>query len=220
MDQPDREARTQFSQPVRQIMLMLIVLALTAVGCVFAAPRVLPVFIANPYLNGFIFFVFVIGVISCFWQVGQLIYSVRWIEAFVADPAESEDVRAPQLLAPLATLLRSRSRRMQIASSSATSILESVAQRIDEEPVGRVCGDAPGARVGLNQIPSFFQGSQLVAHGGRRHIDTGRRRETAGTDRLGRLDVLPDNRREDGRLSLVEHLPTLPSASRRAEAQI
>jgi len=132
MDQPDREARTQFSQPVRQIMLMLIVLALTAVGCVFAAPRVLPVFLANPFLNGFIGAVFVIGIISCFWQVGQLIYSVRWIEAFVADPSGSEGVRAPQLLAPLATLLRSRSRLMQISSSSATSILESVAQRIDE----------------------------------------------------------------------------------------
>ena len=132
MDQPDREAHTQFSQPVRQILLMLIVLGLTGVGVFFAAPRVMPVFIANPFLNGFIFFVFVIGVISCFWQVGQLIYSVRWIEAFAGGEREDETVRAPRLLAPLATLLRSRSRRMQIASSSATSILESVGTRIEE----------------------------------------------------------------------------------------
>ncbi|MDF1854481.1 biopolymer transporter ExbB [Pseudooceanicola sp.] len=132
MDQPDREAQTQFSQPVRQIMLMLMALTLTGVGAVFAAPSVLPVFEANPYLNGFIAFVFGIGVIACFWQVVQLISSVRWIEAFAADRIESEGVRAPRLLAPLATLLRSRSRRMQISSTSATSILDSVATRIDE----------------------------------------------------------------------------------------
>ena len=45
-----------------------------------ALPRVLPVFEANPYLNGFILFVFVVGVLACFWQVLQLIGSVRWIE--------------------------------------------------------------------------------------------------------------------------------------------
>ena len=132
MDQPDREAHTQFSQPVRQILSMLVVLGLVGVGVFFAAPRVLPVFLANPFLNGFILFVFVIGVISCFWQVGQLVYSVRWIEAFAGDRLEDEGVRAPQLLAPLATLLRSRSRRMQLASSSSASILDSVATRIEE----------------------------------------------------------------------------------------
>ena len=94
-----------------------------------------------------------------------------------------------------------------------------VAQRIDEEPVAPVGGDASGTRVRLNQVPGLFQGSQLVAHGGRRDIDTGRRGNPAGTHRLGGLDVLPDDRREDGGLSLVEHLPTLPSANRRAEAQ-
>ena len=50
-----------------------------------------------------------------------------------------------------------------------------VAQRIDEEPVAPVGGDASGTRVRLNQVPGLFQGSQLVAHGGRRDIDTGRR---------------------------------------------
>ncbi|OWU84156.1 biopolymer transporter ExbB [Oceanicola sp. 22II-s10i] len=132
MDQPDREAHTQFSQPVRQIMLMLIVLGLTAAGMFIAAPRVLPVFVANLYLNGFIAFVFALGIIACFWQVVQLIASVRWIEAFAADRNEVDDVEAPRLLTPLATLLRSRRSRMQISSTSATSILESVATRIDE----------------------------------------------------------------------------------------
>ena len=132
MDRPDREAHIQFSQPVRQIMLMLSVLVMTGAGVFVAAPSVMPVFLANPYLNGFIAFVFGIGVIACFWQVGQLISSVRWIEAFAAGSVEREGVRAPRLLTPLATLLGARSRRMQISSTAATSILESVATRIDE----------------------------------------------------------------------------------------
>ncbi|MVO17568.1 biopolymer transporter ExbB [Parasedimentitalea huanghaiensis] len=132
MAQPDRETRVQFSQPVRQIMMMLIALGLSGFGAFVALPRVLPVFQANPWLNGFILLVFVFGVLACFWQVVQLIGSVRWIERFAADDI-GDDVRPPSLLAPLATMLRSRAARMQLGSSSTRSILDTVANRIDEE---------------------------------------------------------------------------------------
>ncbi len=132
MDQPDREVEPQFSRPARQIILMLIVLGLTGFGAFLALPRVLPVFQANPWLNGFIIFVFAIGVVACFWQVFQLFASIKWIEGFAAQHPGHEHIVAPQLLAPLATLLRQRGKRMQIASTSARSILDSVAQRIDE----------------------------------------------------------------------------------------
>ncbi|WP_371055206.1 MULTISPECIES: biopolymer transporter ExbB [unclassified Rhodosalinus] len=132
MHQPDLEAAPHFSQPVRQIVLMLVALGLTAFGAFVALPRVLPVFQANPWLNGFIFIVFVIGVFACFWQVFQLIASVRWIEAFAEGRPGAADTRAPQLLAPLGTLLRSRAKRMQISATSTRSILDSVATRIEE----------------------------------------------------------------------------------------
>lgn len=132
MDQPDREVEPQFSYPSRQIMLMLIVLALAVFGAFVALPRVMPVFEANPWLNGFILFVFLIGVVACFWQVIQLIGSARWIEGFAAHIPGHELTLPPRLLAPLAAMLRSRGKRMQIAPSSARSILDSVAQRIDE----------------------------------------------------------------------------------------
>ena len=131
MAKPRREARPVFSQPVRQITLMLIVLGLSVAGAVMALPRVLPVFQANPYLNGFIIFVFLIGVVACFYQVVQLIGSVRWIEQFASDSREAA-AQAPQMLAPLAALLRSRGARMQVSASSTRSILDSVATRIDE----------------------------------------------------------------------------------------
>ena len=131
MDQSNLEDKLQFSQPVRQVMLMLIVVGLTAFGGVIAAPSVMPVVQSNLWLNGFIIFVFAIGVISCFVQVVQLISSVRWIENFARERG-SVSSKAPQLLAPLATLLRSRGAQMQIGAASTRSILDSVGTRIEE----------------------------------------------------------------------------------------
>jgi hypothetical protein len=131
MAQPEIQARPQFSHPVRQIALMLLVICLTSLGAFVALPQVLPVFQANPQLNGFIFFVFLIGVVACFYQVFQMIVSVHWIERFVDDTSEVNS-KAPQLLAPLASLLRTRGARMQVNTTSTRSILDSVATRIDE----------------------------------------------------------------------------------------
>lgn len=127
-----REVRAQFSQPVRQIVMMLIVIAAFAAGAYVAYPRVAPVFLANPWLNGAIGVVFVIGVLACFLQVSQLISSASWIEGFAQNRPGFDLKRPPRLLAPLAALLRSRGARMQIGSSSARSILDSVATRLDE----------------------------------------------------------------------------------------
>ncbi|MGB7244402.1 MAG: biopolymer transporter ExbB [Sulfitobacter sp.] len=131
MVQPDRKYRPQFSQPVRQILLMLLVLGLSGAGAFVAFPKVVTVFEANPYLNGFIIFVFFIGVLACFYQVLQLIGSVKWIERFASENSDS-NARAPQLLAPLASLLRTRGARMQVSATSTRSILDSVGTRIDE----------------------------------------------------------------------------------------
>ncbi|WOI57563.1 biopolymer transporter ExbB [Palleronia sp. LCG004] len=131
MPEPDRAAEPNFSQPVRQIVSMIVVLILVAIGTYFAYPRVAPVFLANPLLNGFILIVFLIGVFTCFWQELQLIQSVNWIEGFARDTPGHQATRAPRLLAPLAALLRTR-RNLQISPTSARSILESVATRIDE----------------------------------------------------------------------------------------
>ncbi|PTQ67552.1 biopolymer transporter ExbB [Celeribacter persicus] len=142
MDQPDHTRKQQaekgraelkyFSQPVRQITLMIIVLGLVVAGLVMALPRVGPVFFANLYLNGFIAVVFIIGILSCFWQVAQLVSSVNWIERFTGQRPNVPGKAAPRLLAPLAALLRGRGVHSQISASSSRSILDSVATRIDE----------------------------------------------------------------------------------------
>ena len=131
MDTPDRERGVQFTQPVRQILLMLIILALIGFGAYLIYPAVSSVFLANPFLNGIILGVFVLGVFACFWQVFQLITSVSWIEKFARGRGADES-SAPRLLASLAALLRSRGARMQISASSSKTILDSVGTRMDE----------------------------------------------------------------------------------------
>ena len=132
MDRLERDVEAEFAQPVRQILLMLIVLALTGFLAYIAYPQVSPVFLANPWLNGVISAVFVVGVLACFWQLWQLVSSVIWIEGFVQERPGHQFTRAPRLLASLAALLRARGARAQLGTSSARSILDSVATRIDE----------------------------------------------------------------------------------------
>lgn len=128
---PKTKLTPQFSQPVRQSLMMLVVLGLVGTGGVFAYARIYPIFLANPWLNGVIAGAFVFGVLACFWQVLQLMKAVSWLESFAADRPGRPDHRAPSMLAPLAALLGTRQRN-RIANTASRSILESVASRIDE----------------------------------------------------------------------------------------
>ncbi|AZY95190.1 MAG: biopolymer transporter ExbB [Paracoccus sp. (in: a-proteobacteria)] len=118
--------------------MMLIVLGLVLAGGWFAYGRILSIFDANRWLNGLILTVFALGVLACFWQVGQLTRSVSWIERFAARRRDTDrngttQDEAPRLLAPLAALLGSRGPGGEaISASAASSILDSVATRIDE----------------------------------------------------------------------------------------
>lgn len=133
MQRPETEPGTTFSQPIRAITTMLAVCILVGAGAWVIHGMVIDIIRTNPLLNGLIAFVFVLGVMTCFWQVLILAQSVSWIENFVRRVPGAEEAAPPRLLAPLAALLRSRgAARMTLSSSSARSILDSVAQRVDE----------------------------------------------------------------------------------------
>ena len=132
-DKREPKTQPQFSQPIRQLLFMLAVLGLVGAGFYLGLEQITAIYQSNPYLNGVILGVFVLGVLSCFNQVFLLMNSVRWIERFAQEAGGHSYSAAPSLLAPLATLLRSRGARTQVSSSSGRSILDSVAQRIDED---------------------------------------------------------------------------------------
>ncbi|MEM9850482.1 MAG: biopolymer transporter ExbB [Pseudomonadota bacterium] len=128
----DRKSDPQFTQPVRQILMMLVFTIVSGIGAVLAWESLLPIFMANVWLNGFIGLVLVFGIIACFWQVFTLVSSVSWIEGFALDRPGHEFVEPPGLLASLSALLRKRAARFSLTSSSTASILDSVALRLDE----------------------------------------------------------------------------------------
>ena len=76
-------------------------------------------------------------------------------------------------------------------------------QRVDEVPVALLGRHPAGAGVGLLEVALLLERDHVVAHRGRRHAD--RRRDVAGTHRLGGFDVLLHNGAEDGGFAFVEH---------------
>jgi len=132
MDEPETQRGAHFTQPVQQILVMFFILGLVVFGAFLLAPRVMSVFVANPFLNGVILTVFGVGVLACFWQVIQLTSSVSWIESFARGQSEEGIDHAPSLLVSMGALLRARGDRMQISSTSSRTILDSVGTRMDE----------------------------------------------------------------------------------------
>jgi len=122
----------EFSQPTNQTGLMIFVLVAVSFVAYLLFPAVAPIFLASPYLNGFILSVFLLGILACFWQVYILVSSVYWIEGFVSDRPGHEFAKPPRILASLEALLRDKESRRNINALSARSILDSVATRLDE----------------------------------------------------------------------------------------
>ncbi|MES2542019.1 MAG: biopolymer transporter ExbB, partial [Pseudomonadota bacterium] len=63
------EVATTFSQPIRAITTMLLVCLLVGAGAWLIHGTVIDIVRTNPVLNGVIGFVFLVGVLSCFWQL-------------------------------------------------------------------------------------------------------------------------------------------------------
>ena len=122
----------EFSQPTRPTFLMVLVLIFVSIGAYLMFPTISPLFLAAPYLNGIIIGVFVLGICACFFQIISIAQSVSWIEGFALDRSGYEFVEPPRLLLPLASLLKDSRTRTALNATSARSILDSVATRLDE----------------------------------------------------------------------------------------
>jgi hypothetical protein len=121
-----------FTQPTRQILFMLIVLALVALGATVLGRQIQSVFYANVYLNGVIVGVFLFGVLATFWQVAQIIIATTWLKNLQAANKGHEFVKPPRILAAMAPMMRAGQLQQRMATSSTRSILDSIADRLDE----------------------------------------------------------------------------------------
>src|SRR5271163_2586189 len=115
------------------LIRMLVFLILCALIGFVLQRQIINAFMANPWLNGLILGVLLIGIILSFARVIRLFPEVSWVNSFRrADPGLAI-AKAPTLLAPMAAILSGdRVGRVAISAQTMRAFLDSVATRLDE----------------------------------------------------------------------------------------
>jgi hypothetical protein len=113
---------------------MLVFLILCALIAFVLQRQIINAFMANPWLNGLIVGVLIIGIVMSFARVIRLFPEVSWVNSFRrADPGIAV-ARTPTLLAPMAAILGGdRVGRVAISAQTMRAFLDSLATRLDEQ---------------------------------------------------------------------------------------
>ncbi len=124
---------TKLTSPRIFVVRMLVFLILCALIAFVLQHQILNAFMANPWLNGLIVGVLLIGIILSFHRVIRLFPEVAWVNNFRrADPGLAV-AREPVLLAPMAAILGGeRVGRLAITAQTMRAFLDSLAMRLDE----------------------------------------------------------------------------------------
>jgi hypothetical protein len=119
------------------LLRMAIFVGIVVAVCAVLGETVARMFMANPAMNGVIVGAVLIGIIYIFRQVLVLSPDLAWLDAHRSGPGEFEplDERArfaPNLLAPLATMLADRRGRLSFTMVTLRSVLDGIGSRLDE----------------------------------------------------------------------------------------
>jgi len=120
------------SSPRIFLFRMLVFLVLCGLIAFVLQRQIINAFNANPWLNGLIVMVLLIGIVLSFVRVIRLFPEVSWVNSYRrADPGHT--AKAPTLLAPMAAILGSeRAGRVAISAQTMRAFLDSLATRLDE----------------------------------------------------------------------------------------
>ena len=120
---------------VRMVLFLALVLGLGA----YLLPALWPIFESNPELNGLILAVLAFGIAWNLLQVSRLFVEVTWLNTYQKARTRLAAVRAPRLLAPMASMLASRDghtvgeqRRLTLSTTAMRSLLDGISSRLDE----------------------------------------------------------------------------------------
>jgi hypothetical protein len=115
------------------LIRMLVFLILCGLIAFVLQKQIINAFLANPWLNGLIVAVLLIGIILSFHQVIRLFPEVSWVNRFRrADPKLAAG-REPKLLAPMAAMLGTgQPGRVAMSTQTMRAFLDSLATRLDE----------------------------------------------------------------------------------------
>jgi hypothetical protein len=123
----------KLSSPRIFLIRMLVFLVLCGLIAFVLQHQILNAFMANPWLNGLIIGVLLIGIILAFARVIRLFPEVSWVNSFRRSDPALVTAREPKLLAPMAAILGSeRADRFAISAQTMRAFLDSLANRLDE----------------------------------------------------------------------------------------
>jgi hypothetical protein len=115
-----------------RIFLVRIIVFLILIGFIalILNQQITRAFMANPGLNGFIFFTLFLGIVYGIRNVARLFGEARWVNALPR--GEAANVKRPILLAPMATLVGDKPPTAAMSTVTLRVILDSIGTRLDE----------------------------------------------------------------------------------------
>ena len=132
------------TRPTQYLYRMLAFLAAVIVVVALLSEALMVAFGANPLLNSLILLVALLGVVWNIRQVMRLRPEVTWLETFQKSRPRLAGLPAPRLLAPMASMLASRTGkgrdgghrsepdRFTLSAPAMRSLLDTIASRLDE----------------------------------------------------------------------------------------
>lgn len=120
----------RFSRPLRYVLRALVFLALLGFLIFILQDGLRTAFLTNPGLNGLIVGALAVGVLLSLRELWRVDSEARAATRLAADPAGAT-LRRAQVISPLAPVLPALDQR-NLAPSQATSLLESIAVRLDD----------------------------------------------------------------------------------------
>src|SRR5271170_7201702 len=125
--------QVKLASPRIFLIRMLVFLILCGLIAFVLQHQILNAFMANPWLNGLIVGVLLIGIILAFARVIRLFPEVSWVNSFRRSDPALVTAREPKLLAPMAAILGSeRADRVSISAQTMRAFLDSLGTRLDE----------------------------------------------------------------------------------------
>lgn len=117
--------------PLIYLIKMLVFLVLVILVGLILSRELMSAFWSNPFINGLILLVLVIGILLSFRQVLRLFPEVKWVNS-LQDGMPDDGSKPPVLLAPVAGIMRDRLGEAVITPGAMRTILDSVGYRLEE----------------------------------------------------------------------------------------
>ena len=120
------------TKPYLILMWMVVFVVGALVAATFIYDPIIFAFQTNPWFNGLIVLVLIVGITYNFRQVLRLYREIDWIEGF-RNVENSDTPKMTPLLAPVARmLLKKEGDRLTLSTTSMRSLLDSIGNRLEE----------------------------------------------------------------------------------------